>query len=87
VHLVTGELVWEETLDSEQYKASVSRAEQDPYTGWLWVYDIVGNLLHKERVSLAYAAQFGPDVDDVHTWMQRVVEVVDDPTKRSEGPY
>lgn len=76
------DVVWDETLDNGAYRSVVQRDDNEAYTGWLVVIDDNGNVLHREAVPLAYAARFGPDVDDVHTWMERTVEVIDNPEER-----
>lgn len=83
------DIVWDNTLDQGAYRAQVQRDDNEPYRGLLVVVDDNGNVIHKEQVGLAYAARFGPDVDDVNTWMERTVEVIDNPALRrpDEGEH
>lgn len=76
------DVVWENTLDNGAYQCKVVRAEGDGYSGEL-VVSQDDEVIHREVVGLSYAARFGPDVADVAEWSERVVEVVDDPAKRS----
>ena len=70
-----GEFVWEGVLDG-RYRVTVERTA--PYQGLLRIEDMTdGTTLHSEDVALGYGAVFGPDVGDVATWQQRVVEVVE----------
>lgn len=72
--------IWTNTLDAGAWHAEVIGTE--PGHGLLRVLDANGVVVHSENVSLAYGAIFGPDVDDVETWKNRVTEVVDNPDKR-----
>jgi hypothetical protein len=83
------DIVWQQTLDNGEYAAAVLRDDNEAYRGWLIVSDVTGEILHKEKVSLAYAARFGPDIDDVQVWMERTIAVVDNPKFRrpDEGPH
>jgi hypothetical protein len=73
--------VWEASLDNGAFTASVERTA--PYRGLLQVRDADGNTIHRQVMGLAYDARFGPDVDDVATWMDAVTTVVDNPERRS----
>jgi hypothetical protein len=67
--------VWENTLDGGN-RGTLTVVRQ-----------IDGVIILHEEVSLAYAAQFGPDVDDVATWENMVVNAVDgDYLRRGEMP-
>lgn len=69
------EKIWEAQLDN-RYDCTVERL--DAYQGLLKVQDTQENrTLLEEHVSLAYGAQFGPDIDDVRTWEDKCVEIVD----------
>lgn len=67
--------VWESRLD-KKYQCSVTRLSER--TGMLKVINEDTNtvLLEKE-VGLSYGAVFGPDMDDVSTWEETCIEVVD----------
>lgn len=66
--------VWEATLD-DRYECQVIRTE-DPYKGILLIHDGTREIL-REEVGLSYAAQFGPDVDDVQLWQDMCIQAVD----------
>lgn len=67
--------IWENTLD-ERYKCSVTRNSQ--YSGQLKIFDTeLNKVLCDEEVNLSYGAAFGPDVDDVREWQDRIIEIVD----------
>lgn len=67
------EIIWTSILDS-RYTVTVNRLEL--YRGELTIRD--GNrLIHTEKVGLMYGAQFGPDADDVATWEEIALKVVD----------
>lgn len=70
------DLVWGTVLDG-RYQIEVQRIEH--YRGELCVFDHQdGNRLLKSwTVGLSYGALFGPDVDDVNDWQERVLEFVD----------
>jgi len=59
------------------------RHDETAYGGWLMVASAEGDIVHRQYVGIAYGAIWGPDVDDVDTWMGRCVEVIDNPEKRS----
>lgn len=72
-------LVWRSRLDG-RYLIEVVRDEADPdYRAHLRVFDAQHELACRldEAVGLAYGARFGPDVDDVATWQERVLKLVD----------
>lgn len=68
------DLIWESKLD-DAYQCEVART--GPSTGQLTVTGPDGARLLDEPVTLAYGAQFGPDIDDVADWQARCTEVVD----------
>lgn len=73
-------LVWRTRLDG-RYLIEVVRDEGDPdYRAHLRVFDSTEGLrcLLDEEVSLAYGARFGPDIDDVSSWRERVLKLVDE---------
>jgi hypothetical protein len=74
-------VVWENTVDDNEYQCKVTRLDGDGYRGMLTVTND-GEVIHQEEVGLAYAARFGPDMDDVATWQDRVVQVIDNPSER-----
>lgn len=65
--------VWEANLD-EKYECRVNRTK--PYTGVLTITED-GKELFSKDVSIAYDAQFGPDVSDVMEWQDICVEFID----------
>lgn len=65
--------IWTSTLDG-RYAVTVTRL--DKYHGELTVRD-QERLIHRQAVGLAFGAIFGPDVDDVATWQQIAIEIVD----------
>lgn len=86
------EPVWEGTIDNGTWVARVTQLETNAYRGTLTVTKVSdpGVVLLDEEVGLSYAAQFGPDVDDVNMWTTMTIEVIDhyyaqnpeeDPTK------
>lgn len=74
-----GNDVWSALLD-KHYLISVNRTA--PCQGTLTISD-AGHLLHREQVSLAYDALFGPDIDDVSYWRQLAVAFVDRRNRQS----
>lgn len=69
------EIIWENTLD-QRYKCTVTRNSQ--YLGQLKILDEeLNKVLCDEEVRLSYGATFGPDVDDVNLWQDRIIEIVD----------
>lgn len=73
--------IWSQELDGGLYRCSVVRRSHD--LGDLTIWDSVFEVIHREIVALAYGALFGPDVDDVFTWQERCIEVIDHPEKRT----
>jgi hypothetical protein len=71
------ELVWWTRLD-DRYQVEVQRL-YEANRGRLCIFDREQDmaLIHNEEVTLMYGAVFGPDVDDVNTWQQRVLQVID----------
>ena len=69
------ETIWENTLD-QRYKCTVTRNSQ--YSGQLKIFDEdLQKVLCDEEVRLSYSATFGPDVDDVRDWEDRIIKIVD----------
>lgn len=74
-------LVWWSRLD-DRYQIEVQRVgegSENGYSGTLVVFDHLDNSkkLLSEQVGLAYGAAFGPDIDDVSTWQERVISFID----------
>jgi hypothetical protein len=75
-------LVWYSILDNK-YIVTVSRPttkhvlSQNGYVGILEIFDANGKILYTEEVGLAYGARFGPDVDDVYQWQEKVLAFID----------
>ena len=68
-----GNIVWTSTLDG-RYTVTITRTHT--YQGELVISD--GNQkLHQQTVGLMYGAIFGPDIDDVQSWQQIAMEIVD----------
>lgn len=69
------ETIWENTLD-QRYHCTVTR--NAVYSGQLKIYDEkLNKVLCDEEVRLSYGAAFGPDVEDVRDWQDRIIEIVD----------
>ena len=76
------DVVWGNTLDNSTWGAKVVRTGD--YTAELTVTELsTGEIVHREAVGLSYQALFGPDIDDVMNWQSRIVDVIDNPEKRS----
>lgn len=74
-------VVWANACD-DRWQVEVVRLEGDGYLAQLRIFDRpngegTGNLMHTENVGLAYAARFGPDIDDVKRWEQITTDWVD----------
>ncbi len=68
------ESVWSSVLDGK-YDCEVTRT--GPYTGILTVVDTKKDeKILSEEVSLAYGAQFGPDIEDVSTWQTMCLKAI-----------
>jgi hypothetical protein len=65
--------VWTSMLD-DKYTVTVVR--ESPYRGILTITE-GEQVLYRESVGLMYDAQFGPDVDDVASWQDIAVRVID----------
>jgi hypothetical protein len=78
---------WEQTADDGRFRCWVEYdAEGDGYSGTLHVEVVeTGELLTTEKVGIAYAARFGPDVDDVAMWQENSVKAIDEWIARHEG--
>lgn len=75
------DVVWEQNVDNNEYQCAVKRIAGQTHAGELTVTND-GDVIHREQVGLAYGAIFGPDVDDVATWQDRCIQVIDDPSER-----
>jgi hypothetical protein len=72
---LSADKIWEAKLDGK-FQCEVTRLGD--YKGLLTVTNMeTSEELLSEEVGLAYGAPFGPDVDDVAQWQDRVVQVVD----------
>lgn len=73
---VINSLVWFSRFDG-RYQIEVQRTGE--YTAMLCIFDHLNNdeLLAEWNVNLAYAARFGPDVDDVRKWQEDIVTLID----------
>jgi hypothetical protein len=72
---MTNPVVWESTLDN-RFNCKVLREEAR--IGILIITDQeTDEDIYTRPVSLAYGAQFGPDVDDVRLWQELCVEAID----------
>lgn len=70
------EPVWHNTVDKGTWDVRVERV--DGYRGVLVIKRVdTGQEIHREGVSLAYGAVFGPDAADLAVWQDRVIEVID----------
>ncbi len=69
------ETIWQAKLD-DRYDCLVTRVNEAH--GQLTVTDNTDKKVLLEReVTLAYGAQFGPDVDDVADWEEWCIQTVD----------
>jgi hypothetical protein len=69
--------VWENTVDSGRFHCGVIPVN-DGYAGKLVVTVVAtGEVILDEVVSIAFAARFGPDVDDVNTWQDTCIPAID----------
>lgn len=67
--------VWQSRLD-KKYHCSVTRLSERK--GQLKIVDEENqNVLLDKEVGLSYGAIFGPDVDDVRTWEEDCINVID----------
>ncbi len=75
-----GRVVWWTRLD-QRYQVEVHRKDDNVGTFLLWDRGPEATepprLLREEEVGLAYGAPFGPDEDDVNTWQEMVLRIVD----------
>ena len=72
-------LAWHSRLDGRYLVEVRYDPDGDGYQGTLAIFDHqdADRVVHSEPVGIAYAARFGPDVDDVATWQERSADVVD----------
>jgi len=68
-----GNIVWASTLDG-RYVVTVTRTHR--YQGELVISDS-DQKLHQQTVDLMYGAIFGPDIDDVNSWQQIAMDIID----------
>lgn len=66
--------IWESFLD-KKYHCSVIRLSENK--GQLKIVDENNKILLEKEVGLSYGAIFGPDIDDVKTWEEVCISVVD----------
>jgi len=67
------QIIWSDTLD-DRWLVKVIRI--DDHAGTLVIQDC-GKVIHEESVGLSYGAIFGPDTDDVVSWQDKAVKVID----------
>lgn len=68
-------IVWWSYMD-DKYYVHVDRTGQ--YSAVLKIDTKENGVnLHSEETSLSYGAMFGPDVEDIQAWQERIVELVD----------
>lgn len=68
--------IWDATVDDGKFACSVTRTGE--YAGQLLVTHTESkDVVLSEGVHLAYAARFGPDVDDVSTWEMKSIAAID----------
>jgi hypothetical protein len=70
---------WEQTVDNGRFRCWVEYdADGDGYAGTLHVVvDATEEVLLETPTGIAYAARFGPDVEDVGRWQTQSLEVID----------
>lgn len=70
------DVVWKSGVDNGAYEVQVVRVAE--YQGVLTVTRASDNTeLLNEEVGLQYDSLFGPDVDDLRSWQERALEVID----------
>lgn len=69
-------VVWWGKLD-ERYLVEVVRINLERATLFIFDHKDQNRLLHQEDTLLSFGAVFGPDINDVKRWEDRVIEVVD----------
>lgn len=71
-------IVWRTKLD-DRYLVEVQRDPTDGYKAQLVIFDHERNdeEIMCWDVGLSYGALFGPDVDDVSIWQDKVIDFVD----------
>lgn len=69
-------VVWANDLD-DRYLVEVQRIDDNSAKLVIFDHNDNDKVLLEEVVGLSYGAIFGPDVDDVATWQDRVVEFID----------
>jgi hypothetical protein len=73
--------VWYNTVDQGTWEVEVTRVTD--YQGELTVRRASDDeVILCEVVGLAYGAIFGPDVDDVEQWQDKVIKAIDAETER-----
>jgi hypothetical protein len=77
---------WEQTVDDGRFRCWVTQDEGEGYSGVLHVEEVAnGTPILEEKVGIAYAARFGPDVDDVTTWQAKSISAIDAWIANNEG--
>ena len=67
---------WEQAVDDGRFRCWVEQNE-DGYSGVLHVEVVADGIpLLEEKVGIAYAARFGPDVDDVADWQAKSISAI-----------
>ena len=68
---------WDQNVDNGRFRCTVKQ-EDGGYQGILKVVVVEsGEVLLELPVGVAYAAIFGPDVDDVMTWQEASIKTID----------
>ena len=80
--------VWHQTVDQGTWRCWVEQNPHDGYVGSLHVARVNSDgteyEVHQETVSIAYEARFGPDIDDILTWQETALAVID--AQEAGGP-
>lgn len=73
-----GQVVWWTRLDG-RYQVEVQRKGEYDATLFIWDHEAGEEAppAYGKAVTLAFAARFGPDVDDVSYWQQLALEFAD----------
>ena len=75
---INEKVVWQSRLDG-RYQIEVHRIDGETHRGIFMIWDKEQDFrqIYAEDVPLMYGAQFGPDVEDVQSWMDKGCVVVD----------
>lgn len=70
------QIIWSDTVD-DRWLVKVIRTSDR--TGTLVIQDRANEdkIIHEESVGLSYGAIFGPDTDDVASWQDRAIKIID----------